>query len=77
MSNEQQTAVDLMYQRAISVLPMGAIDARRRLQETYEQAKEVEKEQILKAHISAGARLEDISIEAAEHYYNEIYGADK
>ncbi len=41
----KQTAVDLMFQRAISVLPMGSIDARRRLAETYEQAKEMEKEQ--------------------------------
>jgi hypothetical protein len=38
------------------------------------QAKEMEKEQMIKAHISAGARLEDISIEAAEQYYNETYG---
>jgi hypothetical protein len=42
-----------------------------------EEAKEMEKEQIMKAHISAGARLEDISIEAAEHYYNETYGGNK
>jgi hypothetical protein len=39
----------------------------------HSEAKEMEKEQIMKAHISAGARLEDISIEAAEHYYNETY----
>jgi len=43
----------------------------------YKQAKEMEKEQIMKAHISAGARLEDISIEAAEQYYNETYGGNK
>jgi hypothetical protein len=41
------------------------------------KAKEMEKEQIMKAHISAGARLEDISIEYAEHYYNETYGGNK
>jgi hypothetical protein len=41
-----------------------------------EQAKEMEKEQIMKSHISAGARLEDISIEAAEQYYNETYGGN-
>jgi hypothetical protein len=45
-----QTAVDLMYQRAISVLPMGSIDERRKLKQTYEQAKEMEKEQIIKAY---------------------------
>jgi hypothetical protein len=39
-----------------------------------EEAKEMEKEQIMKAHISAGARLEDISIEYAEQYYKETYG---
>jgi hypothetical protein len=39
-----------------------------------EEAKEMEKEQIMKAHISAGARLEDISIEYAEQYYEETYG---
>jgi hypothetical protein len=51
MTNEtKQTAVDLMYQRAISVLPMGSIDARRKLKETYEQAKEMEKEQIINAY---------------------------
>jgi hypothetical protein len=42
-----------------------------------EEAKEMEKEQIMKAHISAGARLEDISIEYAEQYYEETYGGNK
>jgi hypothetical protein len=40
------------------------------------KAKEMEKERIMKAHISAGARLEDISIEAAEEYYNKTYGGN-
>jgi hypothetical protein len=39
-----------------------------------EQAAQMEKEQIMKAHISGGARLEDISIEAAEQYYEQTYG---
>jgi hypothetical protein len=42
-----------------------------------EKAKEMEKEQIIKAHITSGARLEDISIEAAEDYYNETYEGGK
>jgi hypothetical protein len=45
-----KTAVDLMYERAISVLPMGSIDARHKLKETYEEAKEMEKQQIIKAY---------------------------
>ena len=44
------------------------------LENFLEEAKKMEKEQIMDAHISAGARLEDISIEAAEQYYNETYG---
>ena len=35
---------------------------------------EMEKEQIMNAHIESGARLEDISIHSAEQYYNKTYG---
>ena len=74
--NKQQTAVDLMYQRAISVLPMGSIDARRKLKQTYDQAKEMEKEQIQNAHID-GQPLYCCQSEKAEQYYNETYGGNK
>jgi hypothetical protein len=46
------------------------------IQELVDKAKKIEKEQIEKAHIIAGVRLEDISIEAAEQYYNETYGGN-
>jgi nucleosome binding factor SPN SPT16 subunit len=74
MSNEkQQTAVDLMFQKAISVLPMGSIDARRRLKETYEQAKEIEKEQHRKTyHQGLNSNFQDF-----EQYYNETYKTKK
>jgi hypothetical protein len=68
----KQTAVDLMFQRAISVLPMGSIDARRRLEETYQQAKATEKEQIVTAHIE-GQPLYSCQSEKAKQYYNETY----
>jgi hypothetical protein len=42
-----------------------------------QKAKEMHEEEIMKAHISAGARLEDISIEAAKQYYEELYGGNK
>ncbi len=42
-----------------------------------QQAKEMEKKQIMEAHIESGARLEDISIEAAENYYKKTYGGNK
>jgi hypothetical protein len=76
MSNKQQTAVDLMFQKAISVLPMGSIDARRRLKETYEQAKEMEKdkmENLWDAAISHGGCKCYDEIMTFEEYYNETF----
>jgi hypothetical protein len=65
----KQTAVEWLLEN-IAYIPMGfEIDI-------IKQAKEMEKERIMKAHISAGARLEDISIEAAEQYYNETFKSE-
>jgi hypothetical protein len=72
----KQTAVDLMYQRAISVLPMGSIDARRKLKETYDQAKEMEKEQIIKAYQQGVTDEHGDTITfttEGEDYYNSTY----
>jgi hypothetical protein len=80
MSNKQQTAVDLMFQRAMFVLPQFSIDARQRLQETYEQAKEMEKEQIKSAFNSGELMAHDYfygNDDCAENYYNETYGGNK
>ena len=68
----KQTAVDLMYERAISVLPMGSIDARRKLKETYQQAKEMEKEQIKDAYIEGYSAIDNFG--NSEQYYQETYG---
>jgi hypothetical protein len=77
MNNEtKQTAVDLMYQRAISVLPMGSIDARRKLKETYDQAKEMEKEQIKDA-FDTGFKDIGLAYLTGKTYYNETYGGNK
>ena len=80
---EQQTALDY-YSKQIGKLTADLVTVRITGKQfvmlqikLLEEAKEMEKEQIMKAHISAGARLEDISIEAAEHYYNETYGGNK
>jgi hypothetical protein len=67
----KQTAVDLMFQRAISVLPMGSIDARQRLAETYEQAKEMEKQQIIDAYDQG-----DIQLVNGNQYYEQTYGGN-
>jgi hypothetical protein len=63
------TAVDLMFLKAISVLPMGSIDARRRLEETYKQAKEMEKQQIIDAYEQG-----DIQLVNGKQYYEQTYG---
>jgi hypothetical protein len=76
---EQQTALDY-YSKQIGKLTADLVTGRITGKQfvmlqikLLEEAKEMEKEQIMKAHISAGARLEDISIEAAEHYYKQTY----
>jgi hypothetical protein len=66
---KKQTAVDLMFKRAISVLPMGSIDARRKLAETYLEAKQMEKEQIVDAFDNSPSYHD----ERGEVYYNETY----
>jgi hypothetical protein len=82
MSNEQQTAVDLMFQKAMLVLPMGFIDARQALKETYQQAKEMEKEQIVKAFENGDwnyhySRKTGNDFENGEEYFEELYGGNK
>jgi hypothetical protein len=68
----QQTAVDIMFEKAISVLPLGAIDAKYDIKETYLQAKEMEKQQIMEAYIDG---YEHTGFAAdAEQYYTETYG---
>jgi hypothetical protein len=52
---------------------MNSIDARRKIEETYLEAKKIEKEQILQAHI-AGQPFASCQSEKAEDYYNETYG---
>jgi len=41
--------------------------------ELIEQAKAMEREQIMDAYIEASPRLSDIITESAEQYYNETY----
>ena len=44
--------------------------------EMLEQAKEMEKEQIIDAYIEASPRLQDITKESAEQYYNETFKSE-
>ena len=47
--------------------------SRENFEECFEQAKAMEKEQIIEAYIESGANLEDIIKEAAEDYYNKQF----
>jgi HEPN domain-containing protein len=44
-----------------------------RTKQYIEQAKEMEKQQIIDTYIEASPRLEDITKESAEQYYNETF----
>jgi len=80
MTNEtKQTAVDIMFEKAMSLLPMGFTDGRQRLKETYEQAKEMEKDCIIRAYnedLYVGLS-ENIKFIDGEDYYNAIYEGNK
>jgi hypothetical protein len=44
------------------------------LDDLFEQAKEIEKDQIINAYIEASENFDDITKEIAEHFYRETYG---
>lgn len=77
---KQQTAVEWLIEKLESSLINTTGDYKVKLiigLSDIEQARKMEKQQIMEAHIESGARLEDISIESAEQYYNETYGGTK
>jgi hypothetical protein len=78
-NNKQQTAVEWFHQKTWDLkiqLESGEISVGEyatTYATLYEQAKETEKEHIMNAYM-IGALLENISIEAAEQYYDKTYG---
>jgi DNA polymerase II large subunit len=78
MSNNKHSSIDLMFNRAISVLPIDAFYGRQRLKETYEQAKEMHKEEIEDAFQSgkwdwAEHIVNDVESKDTSQYYNETF----
>jgi hypothetical protein len=65
----QQTAVDIMFEKAISVLPLGAIDAKQDIKETYLQAKEMEKQR----HSETWHDSRENTCIPFEQYYTQTY----
>jgi hypothetical protein len=71
MSNKQQTAVEWIF----SQLPDEYTTTRSGF-DVYQQAKEMEKEQIKNAHIEGQSCVHCPIIELAEEFYNETYGGN-
>jgi hypothetical protein len=61
-------------QTAVEWLVSELLDGKTLMPSLIEQAKAMEKEQIIDTYLEASANLEDITKEAAEQYYNEKYG---
>jgi hypothetical protein len=69
----KQTAVDWLIQQIIKEKGLVDLDI--------QAAKEMEKEQIIEAHLNGQSEwdikaLEDINIKLCNQYYNETYGDD-
>lgn len=80
MSNNKQTAVEWLFER-INLFCMFTDGIPDEWLEALEQAKEMEKQQIIKAHMNVNDdrdyRMQDVIIkEFAEQYYNEQYGGN-
>jgi hypothetical protein len=74
-NNKQQTAVEWYHQQIVD-RQNGNGDSRS-LDEIFEQAKEIEKEQIKNAHNEGyGSGYMD-DLKSPEQYYNETYGGNK
>jgi hypothetical protein len=69
----QQTAVDIMFEKAISVLPLGAIDAKQDIKETYLQAKEMFQQQIESAWKRGDGEHDKVADKLAKQYYTQTY----
>ncbi len=78
-NNKQQTAVEWFWNQLPEILPF-TVDTETavKLQEAYQQAKEMEKEEITLAHIYAAIFTEwDENTDArknADQYYEQTYG---
>jgi len=76
MSNKQQTAVE----RFFMALQIRGLFINDDILKCYEQAKEMEKEQIMEARIDGdtwSTAIKEMRAKYAELYYNETYGGNK
>jgi hypothetical protein len=70
----QQTAVDIMFEKAISVLPLEFFYSKGILKETYQQAKEMFQQQIEAAWKNGDGEHDEVADELSKKYYNDTYG---
>jgi hypothetical protein len=72
MSEAQKTSIQFLYLELAKFI-IGKSEYEDS-QDIVDIANEMHKKEVTAAHISAGARLEDISIESADNYYNKTFG---
>jgi DNA polymerase II small subunit/DNA polymerase delta subunit B len=73
----QQTAVEWLVKKlSIYIKGVISIDKLDGIRDAVKQANELHKKQVIEAYIEASEKLEDITKEAAEDYYNETYGKE-
>ena len=78
---KKQTAVEWLHEEYMRILKDNDISVLQAFEilDKYNQAKEMEKQQIIKAHLNGQSEwdikaLEDINFKLANEYYNETYG---
>lgn len=70
----KQTAVDRLYIHLLGIVSFDSEQLRNMYEESFKQAKQMEKEQIKNAFID-GEHQQGFELEA-EQYYNETYGKE-
>jgi hypothetical protein len=71
----KQTAVEWLEEQIKDIFYVAeASEMTKKFQSVYEQAKQMEKEQIQDAHLHAQFKVVEVKKELAEKYYNDFYG---
>jgi hypothetical protein len=74
---KKQTAVEWLEEQIKDIFYVAeASEMTKKFKSVYEQAKQMEKEQIQDAHLHAQFKVVEVKKELAEKYYNDFYGGN-
>ena len=72
---KKQTAVEWLEEQIKDIFYVAeASEMTKKFKSVYEQAKQMEREQIQDAHLHAQFKVVEVKKELAEKYYNDFYG---